>query len=122
MIDVKDVEAAISLTQEIKELEAKKKIHVDNIKKEMIASGQDIINHNGSKIQLVRSKRFAVKKDMKDKLLAFLKTKNLSSCIAITADVNKEVLETEINTGKITTNELNTYMNITTVDSIRVTV
>lgn len=122
MIDIKDVEAAIQLTQEIKELEARKKVHVENIKKEMIATGQDVINHNGSKIQLVRSKRFTVKKDMKDKLLSFLKTKNLNSCIAITADVNKEVLETEINTGRVTTDELNTYMSISNVDSIRVTV
>lgn len=121
MIDVKDVEQILELTQEIKELEAKKKILTDSLKTEMLANGQDIINHNGNKIQLVTSERTSIKKGMKDKLILFLKNKKLTSCISLNPDIDKESLETEVNLGNVTQQELNQYMNFTKVNSIRVT-
>lgn len=121
MIDIKDVEQVFELAQEIKELETKKKILTDSIKDEMLATGQDTIVHNGNKIQLVKSFRMSVKKGMKDKLILFLKNKNLSSCISLNPDINKESLETEINLGKVTQQELDQYINNVEVNSIRVT-
>ena len=121
MVDIKDVEEVIGLTEEIKKLEAKKKTITESLKKEMIASGQDSIYHNGSKIQLVKTNRVSVKKGMKDKLILFLKQKNLNSCITLNPDINKDSLETEINVGNVTQQELNQYMNYTEVNSIRVT-
>ena len=121
MINIKDVEEALRLTEEIKKLEAKKKTITESLKSEMIALGQDTIDHNGSKIQLVKSLRISVKKNMKDKLLLFLKQKNLGSCISLNPEINKETLETEINIGNITQQELDQYMNYTEVNSIRIT-
>lgn len=121
MIDIKDVEKAIRLTEEIKKLESEKKTITDSLKAEMLATGQDIINHNGSKIQLVKSTRSSIKKGMKDKLILFLKQKNLTSCITLNPDINKESLETEINVGNISQNEINQYMNFSEVNSIRIT-
>lgn len=121
MIDIKDVEKAIRLTEEIKKLESEKKTITDSLKAEMLATGQDVINHNGSKIQLVKSTRSSIKKGMKDKLILFLKQKNLNSCITLNPDINKESLETEINVGNVTQNEINQYMNFSEVNSIRIT-
>lgn len=121
MIDIKDVEKAIRLTEEIKKLESEKKTITDSLKAEMLATGQDIINHNGSKIQLVKSTRSSIKKGMKDKLILFLKQKNLTSCITLNPDINKESLETEINVGNVSQNEINQYMNFSEVNSIRIT-
>lgn len=121
MIDIKDVEKAIQLTEEIKKLESEKKTITDSLKAEMLATGQDVINHNGSKIQLVKSTRSSIKKGMKDKLILFLKQKNLNSCITLNPDINKESLETEINVGNVTQNEINQYMNFSEVNSIRIT-
>lgn len=121
MIDIKDVEKAIRLTEEIKKLESEKKTITDSLKTEMLATGQDVINHNGSKIQLVKSTRSSIKKGMKDKLILFLKQKNLNSCITLNPDINKESLETEINVGNVTQNEINQYMNFSEVNSIRIT-
>lgn len=121
MININDVEQVITLTEEIKKLEAKKKVLTDGLKSEMIASGQDTIVHNGSKIQLITTTRTSVKKGMKDKLLMFLKSKNLGSCIVLNPDIDKDNLETEINVGNVTQAELNQYMNFTEVNSIRVT-
>ncbi len=121
MIDVKDVEQVFELTQEIKELEAKKKTLTDSLKSEMLATGQDTITHNGNKIQLVKSTRISVKKNMKDKLILFLKSRKLTSCISLNPDINKESLETEMNLGNVTQQELNQYMNYTEINSIRVT-
>lgn len=121
MIDVKDIEKAIQLTEEIKKLEAEKKVITDSLKTEMLATGQDIINHNGSKIQLVKSTRSSIKKGMKDKLILFLRQKNLTSCIILNPDINKESLETEINVGNVTQSEINQYMNFSEVNSIRIT-
>lgn len=121
MIDIKDVEKAIRLTEEIKKLESEKKTITDSLKAEMLATGQDVINHNGSKIQLVKSTRSSIKKGMKDKLILFLKQKNLNSCIILNPDINKESLETEINVGNVTQNEINQYMNFSEVNSIRIT-
>lgn len=121
MINIKDVEKAIQLTEEIKKLESEKKTITDSLKAEMLATGQDIINHNGSKIQLVKSTRSSIKKGMKDKLILFLKQKNLNSCITLNPDINKESLETEINVGNVTQNEINQYMNFSEVNSIRIT-
>jgi len=121
MIDIKDVEQVIALTDEIKKLEARKKVLTDNLKTEMLASGQDTITHNGSKIQLISTTRTSVKKGMKDKLLMFLKNKKLDSCIVLNPDIDKDNLETEINVGNVTQAELNQYMNFTEVNSIRVT-
>ena len=121
MINIKDVEQILKLTEEIKSLEAQKKVLTDSLKDEMIKLGQSDIIHNGSKIQLIRSNRFSIKKNMKDKLMLFLKQKNLTSCISLTPDINKESLETEINIGNITRQELDQYMNCTEVNSIRVT-
>lgn len=121
MIDIKDVEKAIQLTEEIKKLEAEKKIITDSLKAEMLATKQDVINHNGSKIQLVKSTRSSVKKGMKDKLILFLKQKNLTSCITLNPDINKESLETEINVGNVTKAEIKQYMNFSEINSIRIT-
>lgn len=121
MIDIKDVEKAIRLTEEIKKLESEKKTITDSLKTEMLATGQDTINHNGSKIQLVKSTRSSIKKGMKDKLILFLKQKNLNSCITLNPDINKESLETEINVGNVSQNEINQYMNFSEVNSIRIT-
>lgn len=121
MIDIKDVEKAIQLTEEIKKLEAEKKIITDSLKAEMLATKQDVINYNGSKIQLVKSTRSSVKKGMKDKLILFLKQKNLTSCITLNPDINKESLETEINVGNVTKAEIKQYMNFSEINSIRIT-
>lgn len=121
MIDIKEVEEVLRLTEEIKKLEARKKTFTDSLKNEMVMSGQDTIIHNGSKIQLVKSARVSVKKGMKEKLILFLKQKNLGSCITLEPDINKESLETEINVGNVTQQELNQYMNYSEVTSIRVT-
>lgn len=121
MINIKDVEEVLTLTEEIKNLEAKKKKLTDTLKDEMIKIGQDVINHYGSKIQLVRQTRVSVKKGKKDDLLLFLKQKNLGSCIFLNPDINKESIETQINIGNITQQEIDQYMNITEVNSIRVT-
>lgn len=121
MIDIKDVEKVFSLTEEIKILEAQKKTLTDFLKNEMIASGQDTIIHNGHKIQLVKSIRTSVKKGMKEKLILFLKQKNLGSCITLNPDIDKDNLETEINIGNVTQQELDQYINRAEVNSIRVT-
>lgn len=121
MIDIKEVEEVFRLTEEIKKLENQKKKLTESLKAEMLATGQDNIIHNGSKIQLVKSNRISVKKGMKDKLIVFLKQKNLNSCIVLNPDINKENLETEINIGNVTQQELNQYMNYTEINSIRVT-
>lgn len=122
MIDVKDVEEVFALSEEIKKLEAKKKKLTDSLKNEMIATKQDVIIHNGGKIQLVKTTRISVKKGMKDKLILFLKQKNLSSCITLNPDIDKESIETEINIGNITQQDIDQFMNFTEVNSIRVTI
>lgn len=121
MIQQQDIAKIIDLTKEIKRLEAEKKTLTDALKIEMINSGQDTIDFNGSKIQLIRYDKVSIKKNMKEPLLLYLKQNNLNSCIDISADVNKEILDTEINVGKITKQELSQYMNFTEVNSIKVT-
>lgn len=121
MIQQQDIAKIIDLTKEIKRLEVEKKTLTDALKIEMINSGQDIIDFNGSKIQLIRYDKVSIKKNMKEPLLLYLKQNNLNSCIDISADVNKEILDTEINVGKITKQELSQYMNFTEVNSIKVT-
>lgn len=118
---INDVEEALKLTEEIKKLEARKKILTESIKTEMLATGQDVFNYNGSKIQLIKSTRVSVKKGMKEKLILFLKQKNLGSCITLNPDINKESLETEINVGNVSQSEINHYMNFSEVNSIRIT-
>ena len=118
---INDVEEALKLTEEIKKLEARKKTLTESIKTEMLATGQDVFNYNGSKIQLIKSTRVSVKKGMKEKLILFLKQKNLGSCITLNLDINKESLETEINVGNVSQNEINQYMNFSEVNSIRIT-
>ena len=118
---INDVEEALKLTEEIKKLEARKKTITESIKTEMLATGQDVFDYNGSKIQLIKSTRVSVKKGMKEKLILFLKQKNLGSCITLNPDINKESLETEINVGNVSQNEINQYMNFSEVNSIRIT-
>ena len=118
---INDVEEALKLTEEIKKLEARKKTLTESIKTEMLATGQDVFNYNGSKIQLIKSTRVSVKKGMKEKLILFLKQKNLGSCVTLNPDINKESLETEINVGNVSQSEINQYMNFSEVNSIRIT-
>ena len=118
---INDVEEALKLTEEIKKLEARKKTLTESIKTEMLATGQDVFDYNGSKIQLIKSTRVSVKKGMKEKLILFLKQKNLGSCITLNPDINKESLETEINVGNVSQNEINQYMNFSEVNAIRIT-
>ena len=118
---INDVEEALKLTEEIKKLEARKKTLTESIKTEMLATGQDVFDYNGSKIQLIKSTRVSVKKGMKEKLILFLKQKNLGSCITLNPDINKESLETEINGGNVSQSEINQYMNFSEVNSIRIT-
>ena len=118
---INDVEEALKLTEEIKKLEARKKTLTESIKTEMLATGQDVFDYNGSKIQLIKSTRVSVKKGMKENLILFLKQKNLGSCITLNPDINKESLETEINVGNVSQSEINQYMNFSEVNSIRIT-
>ena len=118
---INDVEEALKLTEEIKKLEARKKTLTESIKTEMLATGQDVFDYNGSKIQLIKSTRVSVKKGMKEKLILFLKQKNLGSCITLNPDINKESLETEINVGNVSQSKINQYMNFSEVNSIRIT-
>lgn len=121
MINANDVEQIIALTSEIKKLEEKKKTLTDSLKKEMISSGMDtIFSNSGGKISLTKSVRITVKKNMKDKLLLFLKQRNLLSCVNLEPEINKDTLETEINLGNISKAELEQYMNYTDVNTIRV--
>ena len=113
---INDVEEALKLTEEIKKLEARKKTLTESIKTEMLATGQDVFDYNGSKIQLIKSTRVSVKKGMKEKLILFLKQKNLGSCITLNPDINKESLETEINVGNVSQSEINQYMNFSEVN------
>ena len=121
MVDINTVEQVLKLTKQIKELEETKKILTDSLKADMLASGEEVINHNGSKIQLVKTTKFSIKKNMKDKFLLFLKDNNLSSCITINPDVNKDTLETEIAIGNISKDVIKQYANFSEVNSIRVT-
>lgn len=118
---INNVEEALKLTEEIKKLEARKKTLTESIKTEMLATGQNVFDYNGSKIQLIKSTRVSVKKGMKEKLILFLKQKNLGSCITLNPDINKESLETEINVGNVSQSEINQYMNFSEVNSIRIT-
>ena len=122
MVDINLIEEAIELSREIKILEAKKKKCTEALKKQMVSDGVDSLNHNGSKVQLVEYSRMSVKKNMKDALLLFLKSKNLGSCISLNPDINKENLETEINLGNVTQTELDNFINVSNVMSIKVTV
>ena len=122
MIDIKEVEEVFNLTKEIKQLEAKKKVLTDTLKQEMVATGQTAITHGDGKILLIESTRNSVKKNMKDKLLLFLKQKNITSCITLTPEVDKENLETEINMGNVTKEELEQFMTFNNVLTMRVTV
>ena len=54
-------------------------------------------------------------------VLILIKQKNLSSCITLNPDINKESLETEINVGNVSQSEINQYMNFSEVNSIRIT-
>lgn len=122
MVDVKNVEEIFRLTKEIKQLEADKKVLTDALKQEMLSTNQTSIVHGNGKITLSESTKNTVKKNMKDKLLLFLKQKQITSCISLTPEIDKESLETEINMGNVTKKELEQFITFSNVLTMRVTV
>lgn len=120
-IDATSINKIFDLTEQIKKLENEKEGYVKQLKAAMIQSGQNEIVQNGHKIQLIHSTRNSVKKNMKNALMLFLKTKGLNGCIKVEYDVIAENINTEIVSGRLDKQELSQYMSITDVVSMRIT-
>jgi len=120
-IDNADLDKIVELTQQIKRLETEKKLYTEKLKATLVNAGSNELIYSGHKFQIVKSYRNTFKKNMKDSFIAFLAGKGLKSCIALTTDINKEALDTEVNLGNLTQDEINLYMTSTEVTSLKVT-
>lgn len=116
---VQEMEQLVNINEEMKKLEAKKKVLSDKIKGYMMASNVDKIDVNGSTLSLTESERRTVTKATKDQFIADLVGMNKKHLVTYSIEPDLDSIFAEVSAGTIGKDFVDNYVKVTPVITLR---
>lgn len=116
---VNEMNELITVNEELKKLEAKKKTLSDNIKKHMINAKINRVDVNGNILNLVESTRKTVTKSTKDEFIAELIGKNKKHLVTYSIEPDLDSIFAEVDAGLLESDFVDSYVKVTPVVTLR---
>lgn len=116
---LQEMEEYISLNNQIKELEQKKKALSENVKQYMIDSRYSQINVNNSTLTLIESERKTVTKSTKDKFIADLVGMGKKHLVNYSIEPDVDSIYAEVDAGSLDKDFVDQYIKKTPVTTLR---
>lgn len=116
---LQEMEEYISLNNQIKELEQKKKTLSENVKQYMIDSRYSQINVNNSTLTLIESERKTVTKSTKDKFIADLVGMGKKHLVNYSIEPDVDSIYAEVDAGSLDKDFVDQYIKKTPVTTLR---
>lgn len=117
--EVKRMEELVAINEELKKLEAKKKVLVDDIKTYMTNNKIDKVDVNGSTLSLVTYERRTVTKATKDEFIANLVALGKKHLVNYSIEPDLDTIFTEVDSGQLDGNMVNQYVKVTPALTLR---
>lgn len=117
--EVKRMEELVAINEEMKKLEAKKKVLVDDVKTYMTNNKIDKVDVNGNTLSLVASERRTVTKATKDEFIANLVALGKKHLVNYSIEPDLDSIFTEVDSGQLDGNMVNQYIKVTPVMTLR---
>ena len=109
----------VTVNEEMKKLEAKKKNLVDAVKNAMISRKLDKVNCNGATLSLSTSERKTVTKATKDEFVAALVSQGKKHLINYSIEPDVDSIFAEVDAGTLSKAFVDTYVKVTPVVTLR---
>ena len=116
---VQEMEELIEINEEMKKLEAKKKILSDSIKKHMTSAKIDKVDVNGSTLSLTESTRKTVSKATKDQFIADLVGMGKKHLVNYSIEPDLDSIFAEVDAGILGKDFVDKYVKVTPVITLR---
>lgn len=117
--EVQKMEELVAINEEMKKLEAKKKVLVDDVKTYMTKNKIDKVDVNGNTLSLVASERRTVTKATKDEFIANLVALGKKHLVNYSIEPDLDSIFTEVDSGQLDGNMVNQYVKVTPVMTLR---
>lgn len=116
---VRDMEDLIAINEELKKLEAKKKLLSDTVKQHMLSLNIDKVEVNGSNFTIVESTRKTVTKSLKDQFVAELVGMNKKHLVSYSIEPDLDSIFAEVDSGNLAQDFVDKYVKVTPVTTLR---
>lgn len=117
--EVQRMEELVAINEEMKKLEAKKKVLVDDVKQYMTNNKIDKVDVNGNTLSLVASERRTVTKATKDEFIANLVALGKKHLVNYSIEPDLDSIFTEVDSGQLDGKMVNQYVKVTPVMTLR---
>lgn len=117
--DLKDMEEYVAINDEMKKLEAKKKVLSDKIKQNMQTLNIDHLNVSGSTLSISESSRRIVTKALKDTFIAELVGLGKQHLVITSIEPDLDSIFAEVDAGSLSADIVNKYVKVTPVTTLR---
>lgn len=109
----------VTINEELKILEAKKKNLVEKVKTAMNAKKLDKVNVNGTVLSLTTSERKTVTKATKDEFIAALVSQGKKHLVNYSIEPDVDSIFAEVDAGTLDKTFVDTYIKVTPVVTLR---
>lgn len=116
---IQDMEELVSVNEELKKLETKKKALSDTVKKHMLAAKVDKLNVSGSTLSLIESVRRTVSKTSKDQFIADLVGMNKKHLVSYSIEPDLDSIFAEVDAGTLDKDFVDKHVKVTPVTTLR---
>lgn len=116
---VNEMQSLISINEEIKKLEEKKKILSESVKKHIIAAKTDKVTLGLNSFTVTEACRRTVKKATKDQFIAELVGMNKKHLVSYSIEPDLDSIFAEISAGALTKDFVDKYVTVTPVTTLR---
>lgn len=118
-MQVQEMEELVAINEEMKKLEARKKVLSDNIKGYMTSTKIDKVDVNGSTLGLTESLRRTVAKASKDQFIADLVGMGKKHLVNYSIEPDLDSIFAEVDAGILGSDFVNKYVKVTPVITLR---
>lgn len=116
---IQDMTELISINEEMKKLEARKKVLSDNIKGYMITAKIDKVDLNGNTLGLTESVRRTVTKSSKDQFIAELVGMGKKHLVNYSIEPDLDSIFAEVDAGTLGQDFVDKYVKVSPVITLR---
>lgn len=116
---VSEMEELVEISEQMKKLEARKKVLSDNVKKYMMSVSIDKVDVNGSTLTISESERRTVTKATKDEFVATLVSLGKKHLVAYSIEPDLDSIFAEVDAGTLDKNLVDAYVKVTPVTTLR---
>lgn len=109
----------VAINEEMKKLEAKKKVLSDNVKAHMIAAKIDKVSVNGSTLSLTEAVRRTVTKATKDQFVADLVGMGKKHLVSYSIEPDLDSIFAEVDAGILGQDFVDKYVKVTPTTTLR---